>query len=174
MPRSNSNALYPAGTDGMSFKSRMRDLAESTGSQHRCFAYQSGNTNMANATNTPITFTVEEGDARSWHSGVTNNTRITPDVPGRFRVTGQITFDTASGTGARIVSIRLNGTTVRGRQSVGAISGTTMSVQVYAEVPMNGSTDYVELIGYQSSGSSMITTTGIGSTWFSCERMGDL
>lgn len=114
-------------------------------------ATQSAAQALADATFVAITLTTEEYDTHGFHSTASNTSRVTPTVAGYYRFTGIVTFE-AQATGVGLdVHFRLNGT-----QSItGAvrIPGTTTIVaqQLTVTVPMNGTTDYIELMGRQDS-----------------------
>lgn len=106
---------------------------------------------MADATYTAITFTAEDFDTHNFHSTSSNTSRVTPTIAGYYRFTGAVTFE-AQSTGVGLdVHFRKNGSTdVNGAVR---IPGTTtiVSQQFTRMIAMNGSTDYVELMGRQDS-----------------------
>lgn len=133
----------------------------------RCKTYQSGGGQaITTATDTAVILNAESWDNDAAHDTVTNNTRITPQTAGTHLFIGQVVFP-ANATGIRRVWIRLNGTTTYGSVLVQAAStGTPQThIQVAAEIVMNGSSDYVELMCHQSSGGGLTLGTGAGSTW---------
>jgi hypothetical protein len=136
-------------------------------------AFSAGQTTLqsvANNTFTKIQLQTEEFDTASCF----NNTASTvsgipayaflPNVAGYYQVNGTASF---SGSGAVIIaSIYKNGTEFkRGVQSgSGANSGTACIAS--ALIYFNGSTDYVELYGYQASGSALNTAAASNTTYF--------
>ncbi|MEV0902885.1 hypothetical protein [Actinoplanes sp. NPDC049802] len=109
---------------------------------------------LPDATFTAITFTAEDYDTHGFHSTSTNTSRITPTVAGYYRFTGTVTWEGQT-TGVGLdAHFRLNGTT----SIAGAvrIPGTTTiaAQQLTVTVAMNGTTDYIELMGRQDSAGS--------------------
>ncbi len=118
---------------------------------------------LANSTDTALTFGAgsEDFDLGGWHSETTNNTRITPTIPGYYQVVGTVFLAASSAVTSCIATIAKNGTVQapRSRMKPGAnnLSGTsTVTVTLY----LNGTTDYVELIGQQTSGGALNTNVG--------------
>jgi hypothetical protein len=126
-------------------------------------AYQSSTQSVATATFTKIQLQAEEFDTASCFDSTTNY-RFTPNVAGYYQVSGCVGYALS----AKIVltSVYKNGTIFkRGVQSgAAADSGwfSTVSVLVY----LNGSTDYVELYGYQDRGVSNNTSNAAELTYF--------
>jgi hypothetical protein len=89
----------------------------------------------------------ENWDPNGYHDNVTNNTRITPTVAGKYRVLGQVEWS-SNATGQRNISIRANGTTFHGIRNQNPVSdaGASTFQEVNAVLDMNGTTDYVELM----------------------------
>lgn len=115
----------------------------------------------------PVAMNVDILNPQSWHSVVTNNTRITPTIHGFYRITGNVQF--AGGTGGtnprRGAAIRVNGATLYYGQVIPASAGAVnLGAQVTVDgLELNGSTDYIELFGFQDSGST-INIGDYGST----------
>jgi len=121
--------------------------------------YQSTPQTITTATNTALLFDSEDLDTDNGHSTVTNTSRYTATVAGWYMVTGtlQIAHNT---TGNRIVFIRKNGSTTInqvGRQTSSATN--TLGLQIGTMVYLNGTTDYLELMAFQSSGGNLDTLT---------------
>jgi hypothetical protein len=126
-------------------------------------AYQSSaQTGISQYTNTKITFDVEEFDTNSNFA----SSRFTPTVAGYYQVNAGLQLP--NGVGAAVLcnlfkngSAYKSGCTTTGNASTYATS--TVSSVVY----FNGSTDYVEIYSYSSSGSATYSTsTGIDRTYF--------
>jgi hypothetical protein len=107
---------------------------------------------IANNTDTAFIFDVEDFDTDSFHSNVTNNTRIT--IPsgkaGYYQIGGLCDFSNAA-TGTNILSIFKNGSNTKnffGAPNTVYPSGILETV-LYLAVG-----DYVELFSRQSSGTS--------------------
>jgi hypothetical protein len=96
-------------------------------------------------------------DPLAWHSAVTNTDRITPNIAGVYRVTGNVSFAN-NATNVRRTEVLLNGTTI----GTGATSSTYgNNVQASVVVQLNGTTDYFTVTGYQDSGSSLTATARV-------------
>ncbi|MGN6607957.1 MAG: hypothetical protein ACTHMS_13220 [Jatrophihabitans sp.] len=95
-------------------------------------------------------------DTYNGHSNTTNPTRYTPQAPGYYEITGQIAW-TNNATGYRQANIAQNGVAQWPLDKIEAVSSTdTIVVQVlHPALYFNGTTDYVELFGSQSSGASL-------------------
>jgi hypothetical protein len=110
-------------------------------------AWQSVAQTFANATFTKINFQTEEFDTNNNFASST----FTPTVAGYYQVSGGLYMGTT--LGIVIVSVFKNGGAYK------RLAGTSTPVNgthTYGSclVYCNGSTDYIELYGYQSSGSS--------------------
>jgi len=102
-------------------------------------------------------------DPSGWHSTTTNPSRITPDIAGTYLVTGTGNLETTSfSSSARFyLSIQKNGSNY---QEVNMWANKYPSTSIATVVNMNGTTDYLELVLFQD------TTTTIASIrrTFSC------
>lgn len=120
---------------------------------------------LANATSAPITFGAgsEEIDTHGWHDTTTNPARITPTKAGRYRVQGTVNVASSSAVTILYATIGKNGATLQPlpRQKPAA-TVTTTSAQVSAIVELNGTTDYIELYGNQTSGGALNTQASGG------------
>lgn len=125
--------------------------------------YQSstGTQSVANTTATAITFNAEVIDGSNFHSTVSNISRVTPTVAGRYFVVGQVVFP-AAGTGSFLAQIRKNGAVILGSapyqdKQLYTSGFVALSAQCHATVLCNGTTDYFELYTNQNSGGSLTT-----------------
>lgn len=98
-------------------------------------------------------------DTYGGHSTSTNPTRYTAKQAGYYLVWGAVCMATNT-TGSRGARIALNGTAVRGAaQMLAPASGSNTSIATTPmPIYMNGTTDYVELQGWQQSGGGLSTT----------------
>jgi len=121
-------------------------------------AYTSGNiiTFSAGAF-TKVTLDVEEFDTNSNFA----SNRFTPAVAGYYQINGAINFATA--TGITIAAIFKNGSRYKDGNWVANSAAQSISV-VSSVVYLNGSTDYVELYGYNGNASNIANNNG-GSTY---------
>lgn len=128
-----------------------------------CKIVQQSTQSMASNATNAITFgtSSEAIDTHNFHSEVTNNTRITPNVAGYYRVTGKVAFGARADFRVVDCWLRMNGSTTipgsSGRNNYSTYSGTngTTSSQVMVQcesiLSFNGSTDYVEMLGVQTN-----------------------
>ena len=91
-----------------------------------------------------------------------NNHRFQPTVPGYYLINGGFSyFDTKSTN--TIAYLYLNGGLWRsGNSGAGSANGSHVTALVY----LNGTTDYVELFGYQASGGTVTYTPALGHCYF--------
>jgi hypothetical protein len=124
-------------------------------------AYASAAQSMASSVYTKLQANVELFDTNSNYDSVTNY-RFTPTVAGYYQVTGS--WLTTVATGQNASAIYKNGvgvlTTAAAPFSVGA------GLLVTGLIFMNGSTDYVEFFGRQTSGASYTTVAGAPDLYF--------
>jgi hypothetical protein len=112
-------------------------------------------------------------DTHGFHDESTNNTRITPNVAGRYRFYGCYFDDGMTTPASRSVILRLNGTTTIAPGPRDAGATITSSKEATALVEMNGTTDYVELLAQQdSAGASTTNVLSQQSSVFECEFRG--
>jgi hypothetical protein len=114
-------------------------------------AYGNGGQSLTNATYTKLSFQNKEFDTANCFDATTNY-RFTPTVAGYYQVSGAMTISGAVGVAA--VSIYKNNASFKASQ--GVLSSAYICIAISSLIYLNGSTDYIELYGYQSSG---ITTT---------------
>lgn len=127
---------------------------------------------VANSTFVALSFDVSDLDTDSGHSNTTNNTRYTGKTAGWFQVSGSAVFAT-NATGARGTLWAKNGTAATSAGTLLASSGGAFNTWVPAKVKhiqLNGTTDYIELQGFQSSGGALNTvvnndTSGMSVRW---------
>lgn len=117
-------------------------------------AYQNvAQTSIANLTFTKLNLQAKEFDTATCFDATTNY-RFTPNVAGYYQVSGQA-LCSPSASGMVLISIYKNGT--RFKDGLATPNGSSIAAEcvVSSLVYMNGSTDYVELYFFQSSGSAM-------------------
>jgi hypothetical protein len=123
------------------------------------------------AGNSSITFAAgsEEIDTHGFHDTVTNNSRITPNVAGYYRLRGYVYM--ASGTYSQlVVGILKNGATIHYDVERPDPASAAVGAKVEVEASANGSGDYFQFNAQQHSGGTKATnvTAGFEST-FTCE-----
>lgn len=137
---------------------------------------QQASQSLASSTDTPITFgtSSEEWDTHGFHSESVNTSRITPTIPGYYRLTGTL-FMQGSGTmTALTATIAKNGVVQPPRHRTRPLNTTniTSSVQVAVMLTANGTTDYFELFGQQTTSGATAVSTNVGGSFasvFECE-----
>lgn len=125
------------------------------------------------STHTALTFNSERYDTDTVHDTSTNPTRLTCKTPGKYDIKGAVSFPD-NATGVRMAYIRLNGTKILGVAEFMAV--TTPSVATACtlagswDMALN---DYVELVVWQNSGSTLtFTASDAYQAEFSMERVG--
>ena len=126
-------------------------------------AYLNSSQSIANATFTKVQCNIKEFDTNSYYDNATNY-RFQPLIAGYYQVSASVGYGAAA-SGLCITTIYKNGT----RFNDGVViaynangSSSTASALVY----LNGSTDYVEMYGYQSQGVSTTLSGTANSTYF--------
>ena len=123
-------------------------------------AYGSVATSVPNQVNTKITLDAEDYDTNSNFA----NSRFTPTVAGYYQITGSVYTSTP------LLILRAfifkNGTEYRGGSHIGGPNG-QFQMDVNALVYLNGTTDYVELYGYQASGGTY-NIGGVSASTYMC------
>jgi hypothetical protein len=132
------------------------------------FMQQAVGQSVPDATLTAITFTTETFDSHGYHDTAVNNSRVTPTLAGYYRFAGAY-WSLAQTTPVNLdASIRQNGssTTPGGIRQLGA--ATTNSMWAETILAMNGTTDYVELMGFQDSAGAVTSAVSARFTSFFC------
>lgn len=110
-------------------------------------------TSVPTATFTKITFDTEEYDTSTSFA----SSRFTPTVAGYYQINAFVNGNIL------LISIYKNGSEFRrGVQFAATAGGAGVASAMY----LNGSTDYVEIYGYQASGSTQTLGGASVSTWF--------
>ena len=125
-------------------------------------AYLSTNQTITGSTFTKVTFDIEDFDTNSNFA----SSRFTPTVAGYYQVNGKMDAQASTGGVTRcILSIYKNGSGYRrGIDTNGTVAYTSVVSDV---VYLNGSTDYIELYGYITAGTTAIINSGSNLTYFS-------
>jgi hypothetical protein len=128
--------------------------------QYGCCVYGSGNQSINDdgATHTLTMFDSEEYDDNNFHEGVTNPSRLTIPITGRYRVWGVVQF-AANGTGYRQARILLNGTTVIERVTFSPNASVVAMFPVYLERNFTAG-DFIELDVRQTSTAALLVNGG--------------
>jgi hypothetical protein len=116
-------------------------------------AYASSTTAIPNGALTKVNLATESFDTESYFT----SSRFTPLVAGYYMITGSVDFISAT-TGVLAIVFK-NGS----QSSLGGIGD--RSSQVSDLVYLNGTTDYVELFAFQSSGASKNLASNVSGTY---------
>lgn len=120
---------------------------------------------------TVLAFNTENFDTDAIHDTVTNNSRLTCKLTGKYFIGGVVYWD-PNITGFRQIFIKLNGTTILASQIV-APSPAGQTQQVVGLLQSLTATDYVELYVQQGSGGALNVTSGSGSPTFYMYYVGE-
>ncbi len=127
-------------------------------------AYRSTNQSINNVTLTKVQCDTEEFDTNSNYDNSTNY-RFTPTVAGYYQVNGEIRM--AGSAATLIATIYKNGSEFKRGIQTGNAGSTGQAVNVSALIYLNGSSDYIELYVFQSSGGALnIEGTGAATNYF--------
>ncbi|WP_128381278.1 hypothetical protein [Streptomyces cavernae] len=122
----------------------------------RFSGYQNTAQSIPSNTFIPITLDSETIDSDGGHSTTTNPSRYTVQVAGTYLVIGEACFP-ANATGNRGSRITVNGANIQGGASmIPSGAGNTMGVPAAALLQLVVG-DYVEVLGWQSSGAALNT-----------------
>lgn len=122
---------------------------------------------LATGAVTPIQFGAASTvfDTDDFHSETVNNTRVTPTVAGIYELTGAVTLASSSAVSNMVVSFAMNGSELPTSTRVAVVTGAgggTAGIRSYSAgtvlAECNGSTDYFEIRGVQTSGGSLSTS----------------
>jgi len=116
--------------------------------------YRTSTQSISNSTLTAIQFDNEKYDTDGLHDNVTNNSRLTAVLAGKYHLSAGAEFQGPAGTYFVLVRIVLNGTTVlsEGRQIAATGSSDIMSTGCDYVLAAN---DYIEAFVFQTSGGSV-------------------
>lgn len=126
------------------------ELATGVAGTGPAFSAYGNKASISSGTDTKLTRNTEEFDTANCYD--TSNSRFTPNVAGYYQVNGSTTMSASSGV--LTINLYKNGSEVKSGAQIqldNAYSIATLSVILY----MNGTTDYIEIYGYQSSGGTI-------------------
>lgn len=137
-----------------------------------CQVHQSAPQTFTNAAPTAVSMPTVVKNLGNWWNG----SRLTPLVPGFYQVGGCI-YLAGNATGSRTLTYRRNGSTLAGGGmfvSNPSASNSTFPMRTVT-VSLNGSTDYLEVFFYQSSGGDLASVIASGfETSFTAVYVGPL
>jgi hypothetical protein len=137
-------------------------------------------TPIAHDTATILTFDAEDADTHGFHSTSVNTGRITPTKAGYYRFTATVFFAARADWQLLYAFFRLNGVTQippGGRNAPSASASFSYAVTCSATYPMNGTTDYMEVLAQaRNAGTASFATVvgGAQTTVFEAEFVRDL
>jgi hypothetical protein len=123
-------------------------------------AYRNGNQTISAATGTKIAFNAEDFDTNSNYDSTTNY-RFTPTVAGYYQINANAGFTTGSGQ----LNIYKNGSNYQTGVEVTYNASMGGHFSINDLVYLNGSTDYIEIYTYLTTGTTI--TSGSTNTAFS-------
>jgi hypothetical protein len=124
------------------------------------YAYSSGSTSIPNVTTTKVLFDTESFDTNNNFA----SSRFTPTVAGYYQISAGLGYNI---TGEAIVQLYMNTSTQVAFNFARGISGILPCVGSISKLLyFNGSTDYIEVFGYQNTGGTITTETNSAGTWF--------
>ena len=136
----------------------------------QCSASNSTGQNINSSTDTILSANTELFDTDGMHSTVTNNSRITIQTAGRYRVSAHASWDASTGGSYRRLRVSINGSTLH------TLDLTSLVNSSGAGTGNNGSrcfilaaTDYVEIEANHNAG----VTLGVTLAEFTVEWMGN-
>ena len=116
-------------------------------------AYQSSAQTLSTFTWTKITFDTEDFDTNNAFA----SSRFTPDVAGYYYISSNCELGTGTTAGVGAFGIYKNGTSFRRGNQFLLQSNSNVGYQIGLLVYLNGTTDYIEIYMYQSSGGNLST-----------------
>jgi hypothetical protein len=122
---------------------------------------------LANNTTTALAFTAaDEWDTDSFHSTVTNNTRVTipSGLGGKYYLTANVQHGTG-GTGGRQIVLRKNGATNINSVVTDSAVGNWFASNTVMVALVPG--DYVEVMCFQYTGAALNITGTFSANWVS-------
>ena len=123
---------------------------------------------ISDNTHTALTFGTGSTliDTHGYHSESTNNSRVTPLLAGVYAVSGGYSTSARTDYASLQASIRLNGTNLASDNKMGpnATSANREVVVGPVFVQMNGTTDYVEIAGYQDNVANVAVNTNVSGS----------
>jgi hypothetical protein len=110
-----------------------------------------------------IQFNNKNSDPQNWYS--TSTYKITPTVSGYYLVELQVAFSGGTGTGQNNIQIRKNGSTVSIAQDDLYTGSQRRTMNCFAIVQLNGSTDWIEANAYNGGSASQDVYSDGNTSW---------
>ena len=139
-----------------------------------CRVANAADQTISDSTATAMTFDTELFDTHAMHDNVTNNSRITVPIAGKYLIAGTINW-VVNGTGTRSARLRKNGTTFIGSLVFMPITSGDETINQIMIIDSLAASDYIELLGTQTSGGNLdVNHSDTGqTTWFSISYLGE-
>lgn len=126
--------------------------------------FKSGNQSIASATPTALTFDSETYDTNTIHDNVTNNSRLTAPIAGKYVVHGTVQWDFSAAGNIRGMYFYKNGVIYAALQFVPpTLAGANGNIVAGADIIDLAAGDYVELLAFQDSGGALNALGGSGA-----------
>lgn len=123
------------------------------------YGYQTTTQIISNNTLTSFTIDTEVFDSDGGHSNTVNPSRYVPQVPGTYLTIGTSGW-AGNATGTRHTRVTINGITIKGAGSGFDVNqAVTTGGLAIGLAACNGSTDYFEVQGLQTSGANLNTAS---------------
>lgn len=129
------------------------------------YAYRDGTQAITSSTSTVVQLNATLFDTDGWFN--TSTYRYVPQIAGYYQFNACIYILSASSATRGLITIVKSGTDGFRGAYLPPFSGTAWAASAGVLIYMNGSTDYVDLVGYQSATSPVIQGTIPGDTFLS-------
>ena len=166
LPSVSGSVTTDVGVQTLTNKTLGNTVVQASNAAPAFSAYMGGVQTISTATFTKLAFNTKVFDTNTNYDAVTNY-RFTPTVAGYYQVNGGCRINQPAGGSEVILSLYKNGAElIRGADNYITATGGFVSPSFTYIVSMNGSTDYIELWIYQSSGVSQSTSNNVYGSWF--------
>ena len=129
------------------------NIVQASGAAPAFSAYSNANQNISTSSYTKLQFQIEEFDTNSNYDNATNY-RFTPTVAGYYQIYGSAIFNIAPTTLNGALLIYKNGSAFKSVVGFGSNLSGWFNPTISSLVYLNGTTDYIEMYIWQSSGST--------------------
>jgi hypothetical protein len=170
----NFDLPYPEATDNVNLWEHLQALAEAaedalTNRNALCRLVATATQSIPHNTRTALTFGAEDDDVLGWHSTSVNTSRITPNIPGRFAITGCVYLGGRADYSLIVADFGKNGTAIAPaeRQQPNTANNARSVAPALALQQANGTTDYFELYATHTNGASAAQATNQSSQFSS-------
>ena len=127
-------------------------------------AYMGAYQIIQNNTNSKLEIDTETFDSNSFYD--TSNYRFTPTIAGYYFVNANAQFSNATGNYVFGINIYKNGSNALRGMKWNDGSNSELNTQISGILAFNGSSDYAELYGWESSGGQITIFNGTNTTYF--------